>query len=43
MALWEVTTKGKTSIEYSDGAYSQSPPISGTWVCLLYTSDAADE
>ena len=32
MALWEVTTKGKTSIEYSDGAYSQSPPISGTWV-----------
>jgi len=32
MALWEVTTKGKTNIEYSNGAYSQSPPISGTWV-----------
>ena len=32
MALWEVTLNGKTSIEYSDGGYSQSPPISGTWV-----------
>jgi hypothetical protein len=31
MALWEVTVNGKTSIEYSDGAYTQSPPISGTW------------
>ena len=32
MALWEVTLNGKTSIEYSDGGYSQSPPVSGTWV-----------
>lgn len=32
MALWEVTVNGKSSIEYSEGAYSQSPPISGTWV-----------
>lgn len=31
MALWEVTINGKTNIEYSDGGYSQSPPISGTW------------
>ena len=32
MALWEVTLNGDTTIEYSDGGYSQSPPISGTWV-----------
>lgn len=32
MALWEVTVNGKSSIEYREGAYSQSPPISGTWV-----------
>ena len=31
MALWEITINGETNIEYSDGAYSQSPPISGTW------------
>jgi len=32
MALWEVTIDGNTTIEYSDGAFTQSPPISGTWV-----------
>jgi len=32
MALWEVTLNGTTTIEYRDGAYSQSPPVSGTWV-----------
>ena len=32
MALWEVTLNGDTTIEYSDGGYSQSPSISGTWV-----------
>lgn len=32
MALWEVTIDGKTSIEYSDGAFRQSPPVSGTSV-----------
>ena len=32
MALWEVTINGDTTIEYSEGGYSQSPPISGTWV-----------
>ena len=31
MALWEVTINGETTIEYSEGGYSQSPPISGTW------------
>ena len=32
MALWEVTSNGNTTIEYSEGGYSQSPPISGTMV-----------
>jgi len=32
MALWEVTINGNTTIEYSEGGYNQSPPISGTWV-----------
>jgi len=32
MALWEVTLNGTTTIEYRDGAYSQSPPVSGAWV-----------
>lgn len=31
MALWEVNINGKVTIEYSNGGYSQSPPISGTW------------
>tara|TARA_B100001287_G_C22649072_1_gene514264 strand:- start:1077 stop:1511 length:435 start_codon:yes stop_codon:yes gene_type:complete len=32
MALWEVTINGKTKIEYSEGAWSTSNPVSGTWV-----------
>ena len=32
MALWEVTSNGVTSIEYSEGAYSTSNPESNTFV-----------
>ena len=31
MALWEITRNGETWIEYAEGAYSMSPPVSGTW------------
>ena len=36
MALWEVTSNGNTTIEYSDGAYSISNPPTSTFVRRHY-------